>query len=48
MGIVADLLNATFFVFTALALYLLLNDVHKSAASPGRIALPSSHGKSTL
>jgi hypothetical protein len=32
MGIVADLLDGTFFVFTALALYMLLKDVHKSAA----------------
>ncbi len=32
MGIVSDLLDGTFFVFTALALYMLLKDVHKSAA----------------
>jgi Domain of unknown function (DUF4386) len=32
MGIVADLLDGTFFVFTALALYMLLKDVQKSAA----------------
>ena len=32
MGVVADLLDGTFFVFTALALYALLKDVHKSAA----------------
>jgi hypothetical protein len=32
IGIVADLLDGTFFVFTALALYMLLKDVHKSAA----------------
>jgi hypothetical protein len=32
MGVVADLLDGTFFVFTALALYMLLKDVHKSAA----------------
>jgi hypothetical protein len=32
MGVVADLLDGAFFVFTALALYMLLQDVHKSAA----------------
>ena len=32
LGIAADLLDGTFFVFTALALYMLLKDVHKSAA----------------
>jgi hypothetical protein len=32
MGVVADLLDGTLFVFTALALYMLLKDVHKSAA----------------
>lgn len=32
LGVVADLLDGTFFVFTALALYMLLKDVHKSAA----------------
>ena len=32
MGVVADLLDGTFFVFPALALYLLLKHVHKSAA----------------
>ncbi len=32
MGVVSDLLDGTFFVFTALALYMLLKDVHKSAA----------------
>jgi hypothetical protein len=32
MGVVADLLDGTFFLFTALALYMLLKDVHKSAA----------------
>ncbi len=32
MGVVADLLDGAFFVFTALALYMLLKDVHKSAA----------------
>jgi len=31
-GVVSDLLDATFFVFSALALYMLLRDVHKSAA----------------
>jgi hypothetical protein len=32
LGVVADLLDATFFVFVALALYVLLNHVHKSVA----------------
>lgn len=32
MGVVADLLDGTFFVFLALALYVLLKDVHKSMA----------------
>ena len=32
LGIAADLLDGTFFAFTALALYMLLKDVHKSAA----------------
>src|SRR5580693_3317054 len=32
MGVVSDLLDATFFVFLALALYVLLKDVHKSVA----------------
>jgi hypothetical protein len=32
MGVVAHLLDATFFVFTALALYILLQHVHKSVA----------------
>ncbi len=32
MGVVADLLDGTFFVFTALALYTLLKGVHLSAA----------------
>ena len=32
MGVVADLLDGTFFVFLALALYMLLKHVHKSAA----------------
>ena len=32
MGVVADLLDGTFFVFLALALYILLKDVHKSMA----------------
>jgi len=32
LGVVADLLDATFFVFVALALYILLKDVHKSMA----------------
>jgi hypothetical protein len=32
MGVVSHLLDATFFVFTALALYILLRDVHKSMA----------------
>jgi hypothetical protein len=32
MGVVAHLLDATFFVFTALTLYILLRDVHKSMA----------------
>jgi uncharacterized protein DUF4386 len=32
MGVVADLLDATFFVFLALALYVLLKHVHKSMA----------------
>ncbi len=32
MGVVADLLDGTFFVFLALGLYLLLKDVHKSVA----------------
>jgi hypothetical protein len=32
MGIVADLLDGTVFVFLALALYILLKDVHKSTA----------------
>ena len=32
LGVVADLLDATFFVFTALALYVLLKHVHKSVA----------------
>jgi Domain of unknown function (DUF4386) len=32
MGVVADLLDGAFFVFTALALYMLLKDVDKSAA----------------
>ena len=32
MGVVADLLDATIFVFLALTLYILLKDVHKSAA----------------
>ena len=32
LGVVADLLDGMFFVFTALALYMLLKDVHKSAA----------------
>jgi hypothetical protein len=32
MGVVADLLDGTFFVFTALALYMLFKDVHKSAS----------------
>ena len=32
MGVLSDLLDGTFFVFTALALYMLLKDVHKSAA----------------
>src|SRR5437867_8196508 len=31
-GIVADLFDATFFVFLALTLYTLLNQVHRSAA----------------
>ena len=32
LGVVSDLLDQAFFVFTALALYVLLKDVHKSAA----------------
>ena len=32
LGVVADLLDGTFFVFTALALYILFKDIHKSAA----------------
>jgi hypothetical protein len=32
MGVVADLLDGTFFVFLALALYILLKDVHRSTA----------------
>src|SRR5713226_769628 len=32
LGVVADLLDATFFVFVALALYILLKHVHKSVA----------------
>ncbi len=32
LGVVADLLDGTFFVLTALALYMLLKDVHRSAA----------------
>lgn len=32
MGVVSHLLDATFFVFTALALYILLRDVHKGMA----------------
>jgi hypothetical protein len=32
LGVVADLLDATFFVFVALTLYILLKDVHKSVA----------------
>src|SRR5580704_14074212 len=32
LGIVSDLLDGTFFVFTALAFYVLFKDVHKSAA----------------
>jgi hypothetical protein len=32
MGVVADLLDGTFFVFLALALYILLKHVHKSTA----------------
>jgi hypothetical protein len=32
MGVVSDLLDATFFVFLALALYVLLKDVHKGVA----------------
>ncbi len=32
MGVLSDLLDGTFFVFTALALYMLLKDVRKSAA----------------
>jgi len=32
LGVVADLLDGTFFVFLALALYILLKDVHKSMA----------------
>jgi hypothetical protein len=32
MGVTADLLDATVFVFVALALYILLKDVHKSMA----------------
>ncbi len=32
IGVVADLFDATFFVFLALALYLLLNHVHKGTA----------------
>jgi hypothetical protein len=32
LGVVADLLDATFFVFSALALYILLKHVHKSVA----------------
>src|SRR5690349_9734956 len=32
LGVVADLLDATVFVFLALTLYILLKDVHKSAA----------------
>src|SRR5258708_16242568 len=32
MGVVADLLDSTFFVFVALALYILLKHVHKSTA----------------
>jgi hypothetical protein len=32
LGVVADLLDGTIFVFTALVLYILLKDVHKSAA----------------
>jgi len=32
LGVVADLLDATFFVFVALALYVLLKHVHKSVA----------------
>src|SRR5258708_26880301 len=31
-GVVADLLDGTFFIFTALALYVLLKPVHKSVA----------------
>src|SRR5260370_7503512 len=32
MGVVADLLDGTFFIFVALALYVLLKHVHKSTA----------------
>jgi hypothetical protein len=32
MGVVADLLDGTFFVFLALTLYILLKHVHKSVA----------------
>lgn len=32
MGVVADLLDGTFFIFLALALYVLLKDVHKGTA----------------
>jgi hypothetical protein len=32
LSVVADLMDGMFFVFTALALYMLLEDVHKSAA----------------
>lgn len=32
MGVVSDLLDGTFFIFTALALYVLLKPVHKSVA----------------
>lgn len=32
LGVVADLVDATFFVFTALALYILLKHVHQSVA----------------
>jgi hypothetical protein len=32
LGVAADLMDGMFFVFTALALYMLLKDVHKSAA----------------
>ncbi len=32
MGVVADLLDGTFFIFLAMTLYILLKDVHKSVA----------------